>query len=57
MSDVALSGVFLGRGALSREVAQRLQLKQVGPEVDLAVGGEGRHDRGGGGGRALDAVC
>jgi hypothetical protein len=57
MSDVALSGVFLGRGALSREVAQRLQLKQVGPEVDLAVGGEGRHDTGGGGGRALDAVC
>jgi hypothetical protein len=47
---------FLGAGH-SREVAQRLQLKKVGPEVDLAVGGEGRHDTGGGGGRALDAVC
>jgi hypothetical protein len=36
---------------------ERPQLKQVCPEVVLAVGVIGRHGTGGGGGRTLDAAC
>jgi hypothetical protein len=56
MGDVALSGFLLGRGALSREVAERPQLKQVWMEVVPVVGGASTHGTGGGGGRVLDAT-
>jgi hypothetical protein len=57
MSDVALSGILLWHGALSSEVARttivEARLKQVWPEAAPAVGGAGRRNTGGGGGRAL----
>jgi hypothetical protein len=53
---MALCGILLWRGALSSEVTERLQLKLVWSEVVPAVGGAGRHNTSGDGGRALGAA-
>jgi hypothetical protein len=57
MGDVALSGILLGCGALSCEVARATTV-----EAGMVRGGSSSRwhrqvPHGGGGGRALDAAC
>jgi hypothetical protein len=49
--------VVFGAGHSHAKWPMRPQLKQVWLEVAPAVGGTGRHNTGGGGGRALGADC